>query len=360
MTLNMHRLRSRSRQPAVKSRLAAGSRLAFAILTLALSVGVASGAGSILRGHGTTGGSAGAQFGEPPRAHLLLGVVGPDPAGFDQLTGKHHALHVMFANWAGDVAGLVNAEYADGRLPVLSLASALSPAAIASGGEDARYMTLSSAVNGTGENVWVRVLPEMNGNWNAWSAYDVSGRLRGPGWAQPQFIRAFRRIALILRGGATASIDSKLRAIGQPPLRVTGDIQPSGKVAIIWNPQGHGTPYVSANGPAAYWPGAAYADIVADDLYSDSGEPSWQGMNVLYAYGKPFMVAEWGLKGNDDPTFTSRMFSWVATHPRTIGLVYFNKGWSGGSDMFELASKPRSLAIYRQAIRAPRYLATLP
>jgi len=344
----------------VKSRLATGSRLMFAILTLALCVGVASGAGSIFRDAARTTTAAGARFGEPSGAHVLLGVVGPDPAGFDQVTGKHHSLHVMFATWAGDVAGLINAEHADGRLPVLSLASALSPVAIASGREDARYLTLSSALNGSGEDVWVRVLPEMNGSWNPWSAYDVSGRPRGPEWAQAQFIRAFRRIALILRGGTTASINNKLRAIGQPPLRASGDVQPSGKVAIIWNPQGHGTPYVAANGPAAYWPGAAYADIVADDLYSDSGEPSWQGMNVLYAYGKPFLVAEWGLKGNDDPTFTSRMFSWVASHPRTIGLVYFNKGWSGGSDMFELASKPRSLAIYRQAIRAPRYLATLP
>ena len=301
-----------------------------------------------------------ARFGQPPRGSLLLGVVGPDPAGFDLLTGKHHALHVMFANWTGDVAGIVTNEHAAGRLPVLSLPSSVAPADIARGAEDARYVTLALALNGVGENVWVRIMPEMNGDWNPWCAFDVSGRPRGPKYATPQFVRAFRRIALILKGGPAQTINAKLRAAGLPPLRSGRDIPPSGRVAIIWNPQGHGTPYIDANGPSAYWPGPAYVDIIADDLYSDSAEPSWQGMDTLYAYPKPFLVAEWGLKAEDDVTFAKRMFDWIPRHPRLIGLVYFNKGWSGGSDIFELRSKPGSLAVYRRAIRSNRYLATLP
>lgn len=301
-----------------------------------------------------------ARFGEPAPGRLLLGVVGPDPAGFDRLTGKHHALHVMFANWSGDVAGIVRNEHAAGRLPVLSLSSSVAPADIARGAEDFRYVTLARALNAEGEDIWVRILPEMNGEWNAWCAFDLSGRSRGPRYATPQFVRAFRRIALILRGGSATAINGKLRAAGLPPLRAAQDIQPSGRVAIIWNPQGHGTPFIDANGPAAYWPGPGYVDIVADDMYSDSAEPSWQGMDTLYAYGRPFLVAEWGLKGKDDTVFASRMFTWIASHRRMIGLVYFNKGWSGGSDIYELRSKPHSLAIYRQAIRNPRFLATLP
>ena len=304
---------------------------------------------------------AGTRFGEPAPGRVLLGVVGPDPPAFDRLTGKHHALHVIFANFAGDVAGLIGNEYAAGRLPVLSLSSSFPPADIAGGAEDFRYVTLAAALNGTGQNIWVRILPEMNGEWNAWCAFDLSGRSRGPRYATPQFVRAFRRIALILRGGSAAAINGKLRAAGLPPLRAPAqDIAPSGKVAIIWNPQGHGTPFIAANGPAAYWPGPSYVDIVADDMYSDSAEPSWQGMDTLYAYGKPFLVAEWGLKGEDDTAFATRMFTWIASHPRMIGLVYFNKGWSGGSGIYELRSKPHSLAIYRRAIRNPRFLPALP
>jgi len=301
-----------------------------------------------------------ARHGEPSPGRLLLGVVGPDPVGFDHLTGKHHSLHVMFGNWAGDAAGLVRNEHAAGRLPVLSLPSSVVPADIARGAEDARYVTLAGALNEAGEDVWVRILPEMNGYWSAWCAFDQSGRPRGARYATRELVRAFRRIALILRGGSVTSINGKLRAAGLPPLRAGQNIEQSGRVRIVWNPQGHGTPYIDANGPAAYWPGPGYVDIVADDLYSDSAEPSWNGMDTLYAYPKPYLVAEWGLKGEDDPAFAARMLEWVSSHPRTIGLVYFNKGWSGGSGVFELRTKPRSLAVYRRAIRNARFLSKLP
>jgi len=301
------------------------------------------------------------RHGEPAPGKVLLGVVGPDPAGFDLLTGKHHTLHVMFARWAGDVAGQVRSEHAEGRLPVLSLQTSVSPADIARGAEDARYVTLARALNETGEDAWVRILPEMNGYWNAYCAFDESGRSRGARYAPAEFVRAFRRIALILRGGPVTAINGKLRAAGLPPLPAGEDIGRSGRIGIVWNPQGHGTPYIDANGPAPYWPGPGYVDIVANDLYSDSGEPSWRGMDTLYhAYPKPYLVAEWGLKGEDDVAFASRLFGWISTHPRTIGLVFFNKGWSGGSGMFELRTKPRSLAVYRGAIRNARFLNKLP
>ena len=303
---------------------------------------------------------ADARFGQPAPGRVLLGVVGPDPAGFDRLTGKHHTLHVMFANWAGDVAKLVENEHAEGRLPVLSLPSSVAPADIARGAEDARYVTLARALNAAGEDAWVRILPEMNGYWTPWCAFDQSGRSRGPRYAPSEFVRAFRRIALILRGGPIREINGKLRAAGLPPLRVGDDIERSGRVGIVWNPQGHGTPYIDANGPAPYWPGPGYVDIVANDLYSDSDEPSWRGMETLYAYGKPYLVAEWGLKAEDDATFASRMFEWISNHPRTIGLVYFDKGWSGGSGIFELRTKPSSLAVYRREVRNAHFLAKLP
>ncbi len=298
--------------------------------------------------------------GAPSAGKLMLGLVGPDPAGFDRLTGKHHVLHVLFGAWAGDVATLVTNEHAEGRLPVLSLPAAGTPADVAGGSEDARYAALAAALNATNEDVWVRIVPEMNGSWNEWCAFDESGRSRGPKYAPGQFVRAFRRIAVILRGGSAAAMNARLQAAGLPPLRAARDIPPSGRVEIVWNPQGHGTPFIDANGPSAYWPGPGFVDIVADDLYSDSGGPSWQGMDSLYAYGKPFLVAEWGLKGADDPAFAARLFAWVSSHPRTVGLVYFNKGWSGGTGIYELRAKPRALAVYRKAVRSARFLSRLP
>lgn len=297
--------------------------------------------------------------GRPPAGKVLLGVVGPNPRAFDRLTGRRHVLHVIFGAFRnGRVRQLVEAEHAAGRLPILSLSSRVAPGDIARGAEDRWLVALAAAVNGARLPVWLRPLPEMNGHWNPWSAFDASGRRRGARHSTRSFVRAFRRIATIARGGTAAELDARLRAVRLPPLRVRADVPASGQVGIVWNPQGHGTPDIRANGPRAYWPGGRFVDYVANDLYSDSGEPSWRGMDALYAYGKPFLVAEWGLEGEDDVAFARRMFAWIERHPRTVGLVYFNRGWSGGTGLYELRTKPRSLRLYRREARAARFAAT--
>ena len=290
----------------------------------------------------------------------LLGVSGPSPERFDALTGKHHALHLLFGRLETGVTDLVTAEHAAGRIPMLAFGMDHTPAGVAAGAEDARFVALAQAVNAARDAVWVRPFAEMTGYWSAWCAFDVSGRSRGPAYSTRAFVRAFRRVAVIMRGGSAAAVDGRLRRAGLPRLRVRTDVRPSGRVSVVWNPQGHGVPDIAANGPAAYWPGGAYVDVVADDMFSDSGEPSWRGMDTLYAYGKPFLVGDWGLEGEDDVVFATRMFDWVARHPRTIGLVYFDKGWSGGTGIYELRTKPRSLALYRRAVTASRFVTALP
>jgi hypothetical protein len=307
-------------------------------------------------------GAAGAAAppGAPPHGKVLLGVVTPNPDAFDRLTGKHHVLRVVFGAFRGDVTTFLAREHARGRIPVLSLSSQLSAADIARGAEDAWLTSLARQVHGSGVDVWLRPFPEMNGYWNPWCGFEANGSPRGASRSPAAFVKAFRRVALILRGGPAAAVNRRLAALGQPPMRGGGDVAPSGKVAIVWNPQGHGTPFIPANGPKAYWPGPAYVDYVGNDLYSDSGEPSWTGMDTLYAFGKPYLVAEWALEREDDPAWAERIFAWVAAHPRTIGLVYFDKGWSGGSGAYALGPKPRSLAVYRHRIKQARFLATMP
>jgi hypothetical protein len=304
--------------------------------------------------------AAGAATGQPPRGKVMLGMIGPDPESFDRLTGKHHVLHLIFGGYRGDVMQLIAKEHEAGRIPILSLSSEVAPADIAAGAEDVWLAGLARQVHETGMEVWLRPLPEMNGHWNSWCAFDESGRPRGAKRSPAAFVRAFRRMAIVLRGGSAAAVDRRLAAAGLSKLRARADVRPSGKVEIVWNPQGHGTPFIPANEPSAYWPGPGYVDIVANDMYSDSGEPSWQGMDKLYAYGKPYLVAEWALEAEDDVEFARRMFAWVASHPRTIGLVYFNRGWSGGSGIYELRSKRRGLALYRKEIGHARFLAGRP
>ena len=297
--------------------------------------------------------------GSPPPGKVLLGVVGPDPGGFDRLTGHRHRLHLVFGAGTGEVGALLEQDRSEGRLTILTLNATGSPAAYARGGSDDALVTLSRAANEFGGAVWIRPMAEMNGHWSPWCAVTKSGRSKGAAYAASEYRRAFRRIAIVLRGGPVAAINARLRAEGMPPLSgaaASEQLPRSGQVALVWNPQGQGSPDVPGNRPADYWPGSGYVDYVGNDLYEIRGKAFWKGMDELYErFKKPYVIAEWAPWGYDSPTFVEQMFAWVAAHKRTVGLVYFNRGWSGGAGTFELARKQRALAAYRRLARHSRF-----
>ena len=115
-----------------------------------------------------------------------------------------------------------------------------------------------------------------------------------------------------------------------------------------WNPQGYGSPDIPANSAQAYYPGDRYVDVVANDLYDQRFNAAWDANERLYVAhkNKPFAIAESGLWGIDDPAFVERMATFVRTHRVEI-LAYYS-GRPGS--VFDLASKPRSLAAYRKLI----------
>ena len=289
-----------------------------------------------------------------PRAthHVMLGVIDPDPASFDRLTGYHHSLRLSFS-FASQK--LLENDAAAGRTSVITLSPrGQSSAAIARGSVDSKLVAQARIVNNFGGEVWIRPMPEMNGHWSPWCAVTAGGGSRGAAYSGKAFARAFRRIAIIMRGGSIAELNSSLERAGLPPLQAGGgsEITVSGGVKLLWNPQGEGSPAVRGNSPRDYWPGGAFVDYVGDDLYEIGGRASWPEMDALYkAYPKPFVIAEWAPWGYDSPGFIKRMFAWAASHPRTIGLIYFDRGWSHGGGTFLLKSKPRSLAAYRRAAR---------
>ena len=287
----------------------------------------------------------------------MLGVIDPSPAAFDRLTGHQHSLRLVFnvvsQEW-------LEREAAAGRTAVVTISPrGFSSAAIAKGLVDAMLVEQAGNANNFGQDVWIRPMPEMNGHWSPWCAVTASGRSRGAAYSGKAFARAFKRIAIIMRGGSAAELKLKLRRAGLPPIKASllatsGESEPgitaSGNVKLLWNPQGEGSPKVAGNSPHAYWPGSRFVDYLGDDLYEIRGRASWETMDALYkAYRKPFVIAEWAPWGCDSPSFIKKMFSWVRSHPRTIGLIYFNKGWSRGGSTFSLKTKPRSLAAYRRA-----------
>jgi len=196
-----------------------------------------------------------------------------------------------------------------------------------------------------GTPILVRPLAEMNGHWNAFCAFNKDGSPRRPDHSTAAYKRAFARIYVVLHGGP--SVNAKLRALGQPPVR--GAPAANSQLDVIWNPQGYGSPDVPGNSAQAYYPGDAYVDIVGDDLYDIGGKAEWAAAEDLYGAhpGKPFSFPEWGLWGLDDPGFVAKMADFVKSHPRTTIVSYY--AGAAGS-IFDLASKPRSLAQYRSLI----------
>ena len=220
-------------------------------------------------------------------------------------------------------------------------------ASIAQGRSDGFLVELNRAIAESGDVVYVRPMPEMNGHWNEYCAFNKDGSSRGPQFSTAAFRKAFARIAIIARGGSTAKVNASLRKLELPGV---GEVELARTNArIVWNPQGYGAPDIPANSAQAYYPGDAYVDVVANDLYLQSTGAAWEANETLYRAHprKPYAIAEWGLWGIDDPTFVEKMATFVKTHPRTEFLAYFN---SKPGSLWDLASKPRSRAAYRRLI----------
>jgi hypothetical protein len=300
----------------------------------------------------------------PPAGHVRLGVGIGKPVDFDRLTHHHHDVWLVFdmlggawVKW-GKFGSQIDQATASHRIPLMTLGVTrvsdrrkLSPRALAHGAADGIYLSYSEQANSRNVPVWIRPMQEMNGYWMSYCAFNANGTRKGVNYSTTQFRNAFRRIAIIMRGGTKAQINANLAAAHLPalqaPLGASG-ITPSGQVEMVWNPQGRGAPDVAGNQPKNYWPGGSYVDFVGDDLYSQSFHAYWPGMKALYGYGKPFILGEWAPWSNDDPTFVNEVFNWARSHPRTAAIVYY-----AYSSAFSLGNKPRSLSAYRtQAARA--------
>jgi hypothetical protein len=281
-----------------------------------------------------------------PEARVLLGVLG-ESTRFQALTGQHSDVKHSFIGWhqPNSIPKLL------GRLaplPMIAIKTGgvVSPLDIAQGRGDGFLLALNSALAGFGQRVYVRPMPEMNGHWNEYSAFNANGSSRGPRYSTAAFRRAFGRIALMSRGGPASELNPKLRRLGGPPLG--GDL-PRTRARIVWNPQGYGAPDIPANAANRYYPGDVYVDVVANDLYDIRFSAAWSANDALYTShkNKPYAIAEWGLWGIDDPPYVERMAAFVKSHPRVELLAYFS---SRPGSLWDLASKPRSRAAYRRVI----------
>jgi hypothetical protein len=210
----------------------------------------------------------------------------------------------------------------------------ITPKQIAKGRGDEYPLLLNRRFAVEKETVYIRLLPEMNGHWNPYSAFNSDGSSRGGDHSTKWFKRAWRRFTLIVRGGKRRKINHKLDRMGLPKIeRVenAGDYGrldipkriPRSNVALAWVPQTHGSPNIGANEPEAYWPGGEYVDWVGADIYAKF--PNFHWLSDFYrAYRhKPFLIGEWSPWGGDDGSFVRKLFGWARRHERTRMLVYY-------------------------------------
>ena len=288
---------------------------------------------------------------------------------FAQQSGKHPAVFNYFISWRASESSFHWLSYrlADARAQdtaaMLSVApedTGLTPRDLAQGKGDAFLLGLNSLLAAHGEVTFLRPLSEMNNANNTYAPYDLSGRSRGPANTVGRLKSAWRRVALITRGGAVAAIDAKLRRLHMPPVRTAARELPRSAVALMWVPLSFGNPEIPKNHPRHFWPGGQYVDWVGTSWYSPY--KASQAMHDFYSYPlwrrKPFAFAEWGIWGRDDPGFVRQFFGFVKTHPRVRMAVYYQSALLKRE--FRLSAHPSIRAALRQALRWPRLTGVAP
>jgi hypothetical protein len=269
----------------------------------------------------------------PPAGKLYAGVTAGDPLTYEQQTHTHAAIFQEFITWGGTIEWAFAP--ADQNLSRMMLAiqtitppggEVISPGAIARGGGDGWIEWLGAYLARRGQPVYLRLFAEMDAYWNPYSAYNENGGSRGPDHSTRAFRQAWRRITLILRGGAVRAINAKLNALRMPAVAAVQRTLPRAPVAMLWVPQVWGAPDIPQNEPREYYPGARYVDWVGTDFYSKY--PNWRGLNDYFQQfrGKPFVFGEWAIMGADSPRFVNELFGWVRSH-RRVRILMYNQGY---------------------------------
>jgi hypothetical protein len=304
----------------------------------------------------------------PPAGSVFTGVSAGPADAFAGEVGKHPAVYGEFVTWGQSIGyAFDHAATAHDRL-MLHISTTqgygarpvITPAGIAQGDGDRYLLTLSALIASRHKPVYVRLLPEMDQANNAYCAFNADGSSRGPANSPSEFIAAWRRVVVVLRGGPARAINARLAALGQPRLHgigAGGSVARS-QISFIWTPQTAGSPDTAANAAAAYYPGDDYVDWVGTDFYSKF--PNFPGLDAFYKQyaNKPFAFGEWAIWGGDSPGFVDQLFSWVGSHKR-VQMMLYNQGYVAGGP-FRLSSDPASTAAIRQRLAPARFLATTP
>jgi hypothetical protein len=320
----------------------------------------------------------------PPKGKVFHGVSDtrrglPDVKLFQRQVGSHPAVLEDFYHWDTPVTTGALGRWRKSRSRgVLSLSTApggkpelISPRKISQGRGDQYIAHLAQSIARSKQVVYIRLMPEMNGSWNPYCAYNADGTTKGVNHSTKAFRQAWRRFAIIMRGGTVKSINAQLLKLHMPrlldaksnrdPIYVkdgVGKRVQRPRVALIWNPQTIGSPNIAGNSARRYWPGAKYVDWVGADIYAKFASAGVRrALSSFYSrYGRfPFMIGEYSAWDNDrSGRFVRWLFRWAREHGRTRMLVYYRSVLAGSQ--FDISHYPGARSALRHALRSKRFM----
>jgi hypothetical protein len=256
--------------------------------------------------------------------------------------GRPYDLLLTYYNWTDRFPDAHEAAMvAGGSTPLMAwylpdkyTGSTASLSAIASGTDDAWITTQALAIKAFGHRVYLRLAPEMNGNW-----YHYSG--------QPAaYTAAWRHIWKVFdQAGAT-------------------------NVTWVWCPN------LTPGNWDSYYPGSAYVDVIGVDSFSNV-RYTWQTFQQMFegffahfaafAPGKPQLVVETATNsGTGAPTvgigsaasFISGMQSYLkdVAGPKydVIGVCWFDSDTNDGID-WRIDQTPQARQAWLALARDPRF-----
>jgi len=310
--------------------------------------------------------SAGAAPLLPPSGKVFTGVaMGYELGDFIRRTGHKPSVWEQFVSFGQSAQWAIN--LADGRGTRLMLAlttapsqdapGTISPGRIATGHGDRWLVDLRQELGAFGEPVYLRFLGEMNNCHNAYAPLTCGGASRGASYSSQAFIKAWKRVAVIMRGTGADQINHELARLHEPKLRVHVDGLAPAEVAMVWTPMTGGSPMVASLDPGRFWPGSRWVDWIGTSFYSKFARFSW--LSAYYSrfaarFHKPFMFAEWAMWDNGDPSFVSSVLSWTRQHSRTRMLVYNQGKRTDGP--FRLTHFPAAQSALRHGLASSLFL----
>lgn len=297
----------------------------------------------------------------PPAGKIFQGSTAP-VAAYTKAVGKHPAVYQELVAWGQYLPGITKAATQARARMMMSISTmygsrnVVTPQGIADGQGD-KWLAGLGAQIATSKNItYVELMPEMDNSAAPYSAFNTNGSARAKAYSAAEFKLAWQRATLILRGGPVAGINTALKKLGMSGLKTEATSLPQAPVAMVWDALTAGTPVVSGNAPANYFPGKAYVDWVSTDFYSDY--PDFKRLTPFVAqYAQfPFMFSDYAIwNGDNDTTFIGQVFAWIAQHHQARMLIY-----DDASSHFALSAYPASAAALRHAIAGAAFPAYAP